>query len=122
MSKTRIFAIVGIIILLVAVFTNPKEEKVNKELAIKAKEILKKQLQYKQDDAVDLGMMLFGDRVIEEFIGSYISTNNYYLFTLSKINWNGESISVATGAFGKVWISPKLDEKADLLIEHLKKQ
>ena len=47
MSKTRIFALLGVVIMLVAVFTNPSKEKINEKLTLKAKEILKKQLDYK---------------------------------------------------------------------------
>ncbi|MGV6945923.1 DUF4359 domain-containing protein [Sphingobacterium kyonggiense] len=122
MSKTRIFALSLVAIMLIAVFTNPSKEKIESKLADKAKEILKKQLQYEHQDAVDLGMMLFGDQVVSEFINSYTTTSNYYLFSLSKINWNGEQIIIGGGAFNQVWISPKLDEKADQLINVLKKQ
>ncbi|GAA4144216.1 hypothetical protein GCM10022216_26950 [Sphingobacterium kyonggiense] len=122
MSKTRIFALSLVAIMLIAVFTNPSKEKIESKLADKAKEILKKQLQYEHQDAVDLGMMLFGDQVVSEFINSYTTTSNYYLFSLSKINWNGEQIIIGGGAFSQVWISPKLDEKADQLINALKKQ
>lgn len=108
--------------MLLAVFTNPSKEKVEAQLTVKAKEILKKQLKYEHQDAVDFGMMLFGDQVVGEFIKSYTTTSNYYLFTLSKINWNGEQITIGGGAFNQVWISPKLDEKADQLIKVLKKQ
>jgi len=122
MSKTRIFALSLVAIMLIAVFTNPSKEKIESKLADKAKEILKKQLQYEHQDAVDLGMMLFGDQVVSEFINSYTTTSNYYLFSLSKINWNGEQVIIGGGAFSQVWISPKLDEKADQLINALKKQ
>ncbi len=122
MSKKRIFSLVLIAILLIAVFTNPSKEKMETELSSKAKEILTKQLNYKDKDALDLGMMLFGDQVIKQFVQNYTSTHNYFLFSLSKINWNGEQIIVGGGAFNQVWISSKLDEKADQLIEVIKKQ
>jgi hypothetical protein len=71
MSKTRIFALLGIVIMLTAVFTNPSKEKINDKLTLKAKEILKNQLDYKHKDAVDFGMMLFGDQVVKEFVNNY---------------------------------------------------
>lgn len=122
MSKTRIFALLGVVIMLTAVFTNPSEEKMNEKLTLKAKEILKKQLAYEHKDAVDFGMMLFGDQVVKEFINNYTYTENYYLFSLTKINWNSEKLVIGGGAFGQVWISSKIDEKAGLLMDALKKQ
>lgn len=121
MSKTRIFALVALAILLTAVFTNPSKEKINDELRERAKVILQKQLNYEHKDAVEFGMMLFGNQVVDEFINTYVHTKNYYLFSLCEINWNGEKVTIGGGAFTKVWISSKLDEKADLLIKSLKK-
>ena len=88
MSKTRIFALLGVVILLAAVFTNPSKEKINDKLTLKAKEILKKQMDYKHQDAVDFGMMLIGDQVVNEFVNNYTYTENYYIFSLTRINWN----------------------------------
>ncbi len=122
MSKTRIFALLGVFIILAAIITNPSKEKINDELRNRAKEILEDQLKYEHKDAVEFGMMLFGDRVVEEFVNTYVQTKNYYLFTLCEVNWNGDKITVGGGAFSKVWISPKLDEKANELIKALKSQ
>jgi len=122
MSKTRIFALLGVVIMLTAVFTNPSKEKINDKLTLKAKEILKSKLDYDHKDAVDFGMMLFGDQVVKEFVNNYTHTDNYYLFSLTKINWNSEQMVIGGGAFGQVWISSKIDEKAGMLLEALKKQ
>ena len=122
MSKTRIFALLGVVIMLTAVFTNPSKEKINDKLTLKAKEILKNQLDYKHKDAVDFGMMLFGDQVVKEFVNNYTHTDNYYLFSLTKINWNSEEVVIGGGAFGQVWISDKIDEKAGMLMDALKNQ
>jgi len=120
MSKTRIFALLLIILMLAAVFTNPSKEKIETALTVKAKDILKNQLN-SDDKAMELGMSLFGDRVVNEFVTSYTHTANYYLFSLSKIRWNGEDIIIGVGLYNQVWISPKLDEKAAQLMDHLKK-
>lgn len=122
MSKTRIFALLGVVIMLTAVFTNPSKEKINDKLTLKAKEILKNQLDYKHKDAVDFGMMLFGDQVVKEFVNNYTHTDNYYLFSLTKINWNSEEVVIGGGAFGQVWISDKINEKAGMLMGALKNQ
>ncbi|COZ19376.1 Uncharacterised protein [Mycobacterium tuberculosis] len=108
--------------MLTAVFTNPSKEKINDKLTLKAKEILKNQLDYKHKDAVDFGMMLFGDQVVKEFVNNYTHTDNYYLFSLTKINWNSEEVVIGGGAFGQVWISDKIDEKAGMFMDALKNQ
>ena len=120
MSKTRIFALLLIILMLAAVFTNPTKERIEAALTVKAKEILEKQLN-SNDKVMSLGMTLFGDRVVNEFVSNYTHTDNYYLFSLSKIRWNSEDIIIGVGLFNQVWISPKIDEKAAQLMDQLKK-
>src|SRR5690606_19601090 len=120
MSKTRIIAVLGIVILLGAVLTNPSEEKIKEKLAHQAKVILKKQLDFEDRDALEFGMTLFGDQVVHEFLSSYTFTENYYLFSLTKMTWNDQQVVIATGVFNQVWINPNLDEKAGQLLDVLK--
>lgn len=120
MSKTRIFALVGIVVLVVAFLTNPSQERQEEVLRAKAKELLTSQLDYEHEDAVQLGMMLFGDRVIDEFLINNVQIKNYYLFSLIEISWQAEKQVVGGGALGQVWLSPKIDTEADKIIRTLK--
>ncbi len=120
MSKTRIFALVGIVVLVAAFLTNPSKERHEEVLRAKAKELLTSQLDYKQEDAVQLGMMLFGDRIINEFLANNVRIKNYYLFSLTEIKWQAESQVVGGGALGFVWLSPKIDAEADKIIRMIK--
>lgn len=119
MSKTRIFALVGIVIMVVAFLTNPSRERHEEILRAKAEELLTAQLNYKQKDAVELGMMLFGNRVINEFIENNVKIDNYYLFTITRIRWENQEHAIGGGAFGMVWLSPKIDEEANKIIQTL---
>ncbi|MCL7988260.1 DUF4359 domain-containing protein [Sphingobacterium sp. lm-10] len=120
MSKTRIFALVGIVVLVAAFLTNPSEEKYEEVLRAKAKELLTSQLDYEHEDAMQLGMMLFGDRVIDEFLANNVYIKNYYLFSLVEIRWQAEAQVVGGGALGQVWLSSKIDSEADKIILILK--
>ncbi|MFD2743377.1 MULTISPECIES: DUF4359 domain-containing protein [Sphingobacterium] len=120
MSKTRIFALVGIVVLVAAFLTNPSKERHEEVLRAKAKELLTSQLDYKQEDAVQLGMMLFGDRIINEFLANNVRIKNYYLFSLTEIKRQAESQVVGGGALGFVWLSPKIDAEADKIIRMIK--
>ncbi|MFD2598490.1 hypothetical protein ACFSQ3_05945 [Sphingobacterium corticis] len=119
MSKTRIFALVGIVIMVVAFLTNPSRERHEEILRAKAEELLTAQLNYEQKDAVELGMMLFGNRVINEFIENNVKIDNYYLFTITRIRWENQEHTIGGGAFGMVWLSPKIDEEANKIIQTL---
>lgn len=120
MSKTRIFALTAIALMLAAVLTNPSKEKFERAIKDKAQHILKKQLNYEHEDALQLGMTLFGDRIVQEFVDANIAVKNYYLFSVVELRWQGKQTPIGGGAFTKIWLSERLDEEADKIIELLK--
>ncbi|NGM61017.1 hypothetical protein G5B30_03700 [Sphingobacterium sp. SGG-5] len=120
MSKTRIFALVTIGIILAAILSNPSRQEFETVLTAKAKEILKKQLEYQHDDAVQLGMTLFGDKLVHNFVENNMVIKNYYLFSLIYIKWQGEETPIGGGVFKQIWLSPKIDEKVNDIIHTLK--
>ncbi|MDR2281954.1 MAG: hypothetical protein LBE37_02035 [Sphingobacterium sp.] len=120
MSKTRIFALLMLALIFASILTNPPREQFEKALTIKAKDLLEKQLHYKDKDAVLLGMTLFGDKIVQDFIDRSIIIKNYYLFSIVKLRWQDTETPIGVGAFKSIWISPKIDEKADEIITILK--
>lgn len=120
MSKTRIIALLGVAILLGAILSNPSEEKIKEELIHQAKVILKKQLDEENHDVVAFGMAIFGDQVAQEFLSTYTYTQNYYVFSQTKMNVNGQELVIATGVFNQIWINSNLEEKGSQILKALK--
>lgn len=120
MSKTRIFAIVMLACIIASVLTNPPREEFEKIIKAKANDLLQKQLHYKDKHAVQLGMTLFGDRIVNDFMDRNIVVKNYYLFSIVNLNWENKLTPIGGGAFKTVWLSPKIDEKANEIIGILK--
>ena len=120
MSKTRLFSLSLVAIMLAAILTNPKKEEFETAVQAKAKSLLENQLNYENKDAVQLGMSLFGDRIVREFVQNNVVIENYYLFSLVKIRWQGQDTPIGGGAFKKVWLSPEIDKKADEIVGILK--
>ncbi|MFZ4863425.1 hypothetical protein ACL9RF_14700 [Sphingobacterium sp. Mn56C] len=120
MSKTRIFALLLVAIMLGSILTNPSKEQVETAIKEKAKTILQQKLNYAHKDAMEMGMLLFGDKILKDFVDKNIQITNYYLFTLIRIKWQGDETPIGGGAFKKVWLSPKIDEKAEEIIGVLK--
>ena len=120
MSKTRIIALLGVAILLGAILSNPSEEKIKEELIHQAKVILKKQLDEENQDVVAFGMAIFGDQVAQEFLSTYTYTQNYYVFSQTKMNVNGQELVIATGVFNQIWINSNLEEKGSQILKALK--
>lgn len=121
MSKTRIFALTLVAIMIAAILTNPKREQFEKAIEDKAKALLVKQLDYENKDAVQLGMSLFGDRIVKEFVQNNIIIENYYLFSVIKIRWEGQDNPIGGGAFKTVWLSSEIDKKADEIVGILRR-
>ncbi|MCW8310991.1 MULTISPECIES: DUF4359 domain-containing protein [Sphingobacterium] len=121
MSKKRIFALLLIVIMLAAILTNPSKEEHEKVVRAKAEQLLKNQIHAKDQEFFGLGMQLFGNKLVDNFIQSSVIVDNYYLFSLTKIKWQGTEQVIGGGAFRYIWLSPKIDEKADEIIAALKK-
>ncbi|MCA5005355.1 hypothetical protein [Sphingobacterium bovistauri] len=120
MSKTRIISLGLVAIMLAAILTNPKKEDLELAVENKAKSLLEQQLNYENKQALEFGMSLFGDRITREFVQNNVIIENYYLFSLVKIRWQGQDTPIGGGAFKKVWLSPEIDKKADEIVGILK--
>lgn len=120
MNKKRIFALIIICAAVAAIWTNPKKEQHERVVKEKAEYLLKNQLGKKEQGFFDIGMQLFGKNMVDDFISKNVVVTNYYLFSLTKIKWDGKDNTVGVGAFEHVWLSPKIDEKADEIIAHIK--
>lgn len=106
--------------MLAAIVTNPKEETFYSAVKEKATLLVEKQLNYEHRDALDLGMTLFGNRIVDEFVENNVKIKNYYLFSVVSLKWQGEETPIGGGAFKKIWFSPKIDEKAEEIVDILK--
>lgn len=112
--KGCLFKSLGIILLLVMIFTCPKEEKHIKAYMGEMEQILQEEV--KEDPSVLLGLGLLnaisGDNsyvsdamefALEKQIKEVIEYKKYLLCSLSILEYDNESI-LGVGLFGKVWI------------------
>ena len=114
-------------IIIVLLLTNPDREK----HSIAVKEILTKEfnktmtneLQKSKNDyqrtSAGIGL-LFGATLIDKIIYGYIDCENFYLFSLTKVNVEGDSRTIGFGILGKVYISDKLKENTSKLFNQRK--
>lgn len=125
-NKTRnksgsIFLVIFVTILLVAYFTNPKEEIHKERLKIRFTEVIDEIMLERQDDGIVYSAWkLVGSQLVETFVDNNITVDNYYLFTLTRLHWNGESYIAGIGCFGKVYITKQLNrELAEKMIDNM---
>lgn len=116
-----IFLVILGVILLIAYLTNPKEELHKEMLEIRLMEVLDETMLERQDDVIAFtAWKLAGRQVVETFADNYISVDNYFLFSLTRLHWDGASYITGIGGFGKVYITKRLNsELAEKMIENI---
>lgn len=81
-----------------------------------AEELRKSKNNY-QATSAGIGLLL-GSSLIDKVIDGYIDSENFYLFSLTKINVDGDNKTIGLGILGKVFISDKLKENTSKLFNH----
>ncbi|KRB59850.1 hypothetical protein ASD98_01650 [Flavobacterium sp. Root186] len=54
--------------------------------------------------------ILFGSSLAEKLIENSVTRDNYILFSITKITWQGKSKSIGYGLFGNVFLSEKVNK------------
>lgn len=114
-NKHIVLIFVGLL-LIVAVFTNPNQDRHKEVVKNKLNVLMQKAVKdsFKNSDSgaeqigSALGLML-GGAMLDRMIESMVSTDNYVLFSTTKISWEGKTKLIGIGAFGNVFISDEID-------------
>jgi len=121
MRKTTYFVILILVAVIIAAFvSNPDEQQHRDAAKAKFKTILENTMSeygLEKNILTTLGFDI-GDRFVDETIKNYISSDNYFVCSTTKFNFDGKSSVIGIGAFGKVWISTEVDQ---VIKEELKK-
>lgn len=111
-----ILAIVGVVIL-VAILTNPNQDRHKEVIKNKLNTYMQKSMKESQtktdnewEKAGQALAMMFGGALVDKIIDNLVSTDNYVLFSTTKISWEGETKIIGIGAFGNVFITNELDK------------
>lgn len=117
MKKNFLVPAIICIIAIVAVITNPNQDrhkeviknKFNSYLQKSVKESLAKTNSEWEQAGQALGMML-GGALSDRIIDTTISADNFVLFSTTKMTWNGQTTIIGIGVFGNVFFTQKLDD------------
>ena len=104
-----IFLIFIAIIAVVAFFANPDEQAHKEAIRAKSSEILKEIVSERTDGVSAVAWQLAGEQLLTGLIESNVTVDNYFLFSIPKINWDGKSYPIGAGAFGRVYITKHLN-------------
>ena len=111
----------------VLIFTNPDrgqhvmavKEILTKEFNKAMTEELRKSKNNYQATSAGIGLFL-GSSLIDKVVDGYIDSENFYLFSLTIINVDGDNRTIGLGILGKVFISDKLREKTGKIFNQRK--
>lgn len=111
-----IFLVILLILLAIAFFTNPDEQAHKDAIRAKSAAIMEEIIAERNDAVSATAWKLAGEQLLAGFINSNVTVDNYYLFSIPKINWDGKSYPIGAGAFGKVYITKHLNRDIVQLI------
>ena len=119
-NQTTLFVIVTI--LLIAIFTNPSQEE-HKEKVIETyntyyQNSIEESHVNSENVFASLGSLL-SKTLISTMIENAITRENYVVFSLTKITYEGNEKSIGYGVFGTVILSEKIEEAFN---KNIKKQ
>jgi predicted lysophospholipase L1 biosynthesis ABC-type transport system permease subunit len=120
MKKNYLVVVIIGVIVLVAVLTNPSEDRHREAMKSRLNAHMQKTIKQRLGEdangleglAQALGAIL-GGSVVSGLVENVVSSDNYVLFSTTKMTWEGESKVVGVGAFGNVFISNKIDKALD---------
>jgi hypothetical protein len=115
-NKQIILILVGLI-LLVSVITNPNQDRhkevVKNKLNVLMQNAMKESLENSNNGTQQFGSalgLMLGGVMLDRMIENMVSSDNYVLFSTTKITWEGETKLIGVGLFGNVFISSEIDE------------
>jgi hypothetical protein len=103
--------IIGAIVL-IAIITNPDPERHKEAVKTEINKLMQKELSDKAGDTGTTGQVfgaLLGGAMIDRMVSTMVSTDNYLLFSTTKVTWEGQTRVIGVGAFGNVFITRKIN-------------
>lgn len=109
MKKNYVIAASIVLILLIAAITNPNPERHKEAVKSKFTAYLAKTTENDSSGMGAFGSML-GNAFAQQIIDNLVTSDNYVLFSLTKVTADGKSNVIGYGLFGNVFLSGKIDE------------
>lgn len=120
MKKTYVIITIVAVVLIIAAITNPNQSRHKEVVKNKLTEAMQKTMSEGKtgsnnewEEAGEAFGLMIGQAMIDQIVNNLVSTNNYVLFSTTKMSWKGESKVVGIGIFGNVFLTGELDKSLD---------
>ena len=117
MKKNYVALFVIGLLLLIAVITNPNEDRHKEVVKAKFNSYVQMSMPKELSEADDEGgqasqglAMMLGGAMIDGIIANIVTTDNYVIFSTTNVSWEGKSKVIGIGVFGNIFLTGKLDE------------
>ena len=115
MNNKKTTLLISFAFIIVLFITNPSEDKHIQEVKTKLKSAFKKEMsknlmnETSTDKSFGSGLgLLFGDIFIDKLTDGLVSRDNYFLFSLTKAEYKGETKTIGFGVLGNVFVTDKI--------------
>ncbi|NUY79669.1 DUF4359 domain-containing protein [Flavobacterium sp. MAH-1] len=118
MKTKHIFLAGSVLLLLIAAITNPDLQVHKETVRTTLKAYLDQQMADSNAQTADnewskagqgFGNLL-ASALIDRLVDGAVTSENYVLFSLTKVTWEGQEKNIGFGAFGNVWLSKNLKD------------
>jgi hypothetical protein len=116
MKMKYVLVAVLVFLTLLAVITNPDQDRHKEVIKKNILEYLQQSMDHSDNEWEQTGQalgMILGGAIVDKIIDNLVTTDNYVLFSISKITWNGETKVIGIGAFGNVMMTRELQDALD---------
>lgn len=113
MKKSNLALIIIGFILLVCIITNPNAESHKQTVKEKVNTHLQNSLLLEtnsEEEAFNNLGTLIGGSIVDNLIENSVRSDNYLIFSITKITWQGNEKKIGYGFLGNVFISKEVDE------------
>jgi hypothetical protein len=110
MSKKQFHILLSILFISILFFSNPSEEAHIQSVKSKLQIAFNKKMsteKIKNNPFYDFGKLL-GDSFIDKLTEGLIARENFFLFSLTNVEFNGRKKTIGIGILGYVYVSDKI--------------
>ncbi|MFN8438168.1 MAG: hypothetical protein U0V72_11085 [Cytophagales bacterium] len=109
--KNKIFFSLILLIVFIALVTNPDLKKHQDAVGVRFKEYVHKKINEHTSNKLGLSLgTLFSETIEHNLIPQIVSSDNYHVCSFTKIKWDGEEYTVGIGVLGTVYIYPNAEK------------
>jgi hypothetical protein len=118
MTKKQFYILLSILLVAVLIFSNPSEDVHIQSVKSKLKTAFKKKMsseiiKNQSDTFSSLGNglgLLLGNNFIDKLADGLVNRKNFYLFSLTNVDYKGEEKIIGFGLLGNVFLSDKIEK------------